>query len=351
MPLLRRRPADEREPPRPQREPGRLLLGWRRFRRATDRYRLLTDVVGGILLVLLIVGGLSAATGGVWPPLVTVESHSMMHGNSESPYGRVGSIDVGDVVFIRAVDGPEDVATWAQGGALRYGRPGDVIAYAGNGDRANTTIIHRAIAWVDVERQPTGALEYKLHWTDGQVLAFGPAGIYFPPLGFDENFGYTATDGYRPAYSGFLTKGDNAFSNPAVDQAMGISRIVDPSWIDGEAYGEVPWMGLAKLALQSGQTNPYVAGFERVGNAFAPLELWTMFFIVIALIILIPFSLDTWRAWRAHRERIRLERKAEEEAEARRREREAKKPAKRAPVAFTPVAPGTPRGSAPPRQG
>lgn len=295
--MLARRRKDL--PEQPRRREGRLRSAWRTFRRATNRYRLLTDVVGGLLLVALAVGGLAAATGGVWPPIVVVESGSMMHPLPETEYGRFGTIDVGDIVFIRAVDGREDVTTWAQGGELRYGRPGDVIAYAPNGDRLNTTVIHRAIAYIEVGRGPTDRVEYRLYWVDGEVKTWGPEGIYFPELGFDESFGFTPRAGYKPAYSGFVTKGDNAFSNPATDQALGITKIVEPAWVVGRVYGEVPWLGLAKLALTSGQTNPAVPGWERVGNAFAPLELWSMFFLTLAAIVLVPLSIDTWRAWRA----------------------------------------------------
>ncbi|HET6405138.1 MAG TPA: S26 family signal peptidase [Candidatus Thermoplasmatota archaeon] len=301
----RARRADE-----PVRREPSARHAWRRFRRATDRYRLLTDVLGGILIVAIVVGGLAAATGGVWPPVVVVESGSMMHAIQETPYGRFGTIDVGDLVFLRAVDSRDDVRTWAEGGELRYGRPGDVIAFWPNGDRNATPIIHRAIAYIEVESDPVnvGQRTYRLHWIDGTVRVWDSRGIYFPPLGFDETspFIFTPTQGYTPPYSGFITKGDNWFSNPATDQAMGISYIVDVAWVEAKVYGEVPWVGLTKLALQSGQTNPEVPGWTRIGNAFAPLELWMMLFVTLAVVILVPLSIDTYRAWR----KLKLEQEA-----------------------------------------
>lgn len=312
-----RAPADAH----PARREGPVRHAWRRFRRATDRYRLLTDVVGGLLIVAILVGGLAGATGGAWPPLVVVESGSMMHAIHETPYGRIGTIDVGDIVFVRAIDGPEDIETWAQGGSQHYGRPGDVIAYWPNGDRdttnttaATTMIIHRAIAYVEV-RGESPNVEYALHWIDGEVRVWGSNGIYFPPLGFDESSPYifTPTNGYRPPYSGFLTKGDNAFTNPMVDQALGVSLLVAPAWIEATVYGEIPWMGLAKLALQSGKTNPAVDSWQRVGNAFAPLELWSMFFCTLAVIVLVPLSIDTVRAWRGLKREQETTRRLEEE--------------------------------------
>lgn len=333
---FRKQPRPDRSAP--QRKQGRLRTGWTRFRKATDRYRLVRDVLGALVLVGIVLGAATLATGGKWPPVIVVESGSMMHAVAETPYGRIGTLDVGDIAFVRDVDSPEPIETWAEGGRDHFGRPGDVIAYAANGDRANAStpiILHRAMAWLDVSIDPlTGRGTYRLHWTEGQVITFNESGIYFPPLGFDEANGWTPGLGYRPTYSGFLTKGDNAFTNPAADQALGLSEVVDPSWIEGTLHGEIPWMGLAKLSVQSGRTNPAIPGWERIGNAYAPIELWTMFFVVVAGLVLVPFTLDTWRAWRQHRERRAFEKRVREETEALRREREARR---REPVAFQPV--------------
>jgi len=313
---------------RPPREPGRLLRAWRKARRATDRFRLLRDVTGALLIVLIVVGTLATATGGTWPPFVVIESESMMH-PLERHYGEIGTIDVGDIVFLRAVHDPaKDVHLWVDGGDSHYGRPGDVIAYAQDGDRANTTIIHRAITRLDVVRLPNGSTEYRLRWLEGKTIKFGAEGVYFPPLGFDESTGYTPQDGYKPLYSGYVTKGDNAVSNALSDQAGGLSRLVDPSWIDAKAYGEVPWMGLAKLALQWYKTNEVGQGWYRVGNAYAPLELWTCFFAVLTIVFAVPLSLDTWRAHRASAETRRAHREAR--AVLRARKEEQKRRAKEA---------------------
>lgn len=284
---------------------GRLEGAWRETRRALRRYTLLRDVLGALLIVAVVVGGIAAWTGGVWPPVVAVESGSMMHASYDTPYGRVGTIDVGDLVFIRAVDGPEDIELWVDGGEKHYRRPGDVIAYLQDGDAGpeNLTILHRAITWVEVTRDATGLANYSVRWVGGNVT-FGNAGIYFPALGFDEKRGFTPSNGYRPGYSGFLTKGDNAFTNPATDQALGISKLVHPDWIVGEIYGEVPWVGLARLAMNS-QTNPDVAGWERIGNAFAPIELWSCFFLLVTLFIVVPLAIGTWKVWQEHRARRR----------------------------------------------
>lgn len=295
------------------------LLRARLFRRRAPaetrfvRYRALRDVLGALVIVGLVFGGLSAATGGHWPPVLVIESHSMMHPDSETSYGRIGSIDVGDMIFARAFRDEAKLELWVDGGKYHYGRPGSVISYAANGGRAievngeavaNISIVHRVMTHIEVTRNESGPV-YRMQWLDGETKTWGAQGIYFPPLGFDERFGFTPRNGYKPVASGYVTKGDNPGSNPASDQALGLSQLVDATWIEATVHGEVPWLGLGKLALQSGRTNPMVPGWERIGNAFAPVELWSMFFLVIALVILIPLSIDTHRIWRHEREKAR----------------------------------------------
>lgn len=328
---LKRRPRD------PQRARG----DWRdTLRRLSERHRFLRDVVGAFLLAAVVLGAVAILSGGKWPPVVVVESGSMMHPYVETPYGRWGTIDVGDIVFVRDVDAADEVEMWIDGGPLHYRRPGDVIAFAANGDRMNATqpmIIHRAITYVEVDNDVPGrTVTYTMRWIDGQTLTWGPQGIYFPPLGFHEKNGFSPQNGYRPPHSGFLTKGDNAFTNPAVDQALGLTHAVDPTWVEGTIHGELPWMGLGKLGLQMGRTNPEVPGWERVGNAFAPIELWTMFFLVTAASLIIPSAIDTARAIRRHRERIAFEKRVREEVEQLKRAQKAKR---REPVAFTAIDP------------
>ena len=315
------------------RERARRLLAERRSARAKRRFRTLRDVATGIGLVVATLAVLYVASDGAWPPLIAVESGSMMHATSETPYGRIGTVDVGDILLVRSVDDPRDVRTWAENGPSSYGRPGDVIAYAQDGDRSNTTIVHRAMAWVDVAQHEDLTRTYRVQWIDGKVLEFGDEGIYLPALGFDERFGFTPLDGYKPTYSGFITKGDNADTNPAADQAAGVSRLVAPAWVEGKLRGEIPWLGLVKLAFQLDKTNPALPGWQRVGNGFAPIELWTCLFVVLALLLLVPLAWDTQRVWRAHRHARRLE-KAEKEAE---RQRRAEERERRGPVEFQPV--------------
>ena len=102
--------------------------------RREQRFRLLRDVMGGIVIFAIVLGGMFVASNGAWPPLIVIESGSMMHPAGETPYGRMGTIDVGDILFVRHLADPRhEVRTWAEGGAALYGRPGDVIEYLPNG--------------------------------------------------------------------------------------------------------------------------------------------------------------------------------------------------------------------------
>lgn len=339
-------PTGTQDRPTLRERSGRVLARVRAARKR-GRFRALRDTFIGIGITLALLGMLYVASDGAWPPILVVESGSMMHGTDETPYGRFGTLDVGDVVFVRDVSDPREVRTWAANGADRYGRPGDVIAFAQDGDRANTTILHRAMAWVDVIAHENGSRTYRVHWVDGEILTYGNAGIYLPALGIDETWGFSARDGYKPTYSGFLTKGDNPASNSAADQVVGISRLVQPSWIEGRVYGEVPWIGLLRLLFQWDQTNLASPGWVRVGNGFAPVELWTCLFVVVATIILVPLTWDTQRAlrerrrrrkaWREEQRRLEAQHAARRQAEDAERRRRAEERARRGPVEFKPV--------------
>jgi signal peptidase I len=97
-------------------------------------------------MIGLLVLGLFAHTGSM-PPLVVVESSSMIHELN----GEVGSIDAGDLVLVH--NQPMDtVTTFAEAsnpnhpqyGYEQHGMAGDVIIYDKNGE-GGTPIIHRAI--------------------------------------------------------------------------------------------------------------------------------------------------------------------------------------------------------------
>lgn len=244
----------------------------------------------GIVAALLATAVLYART---WPPAVIVESGSMMHPHEALPYGRFGTIDPGDLVLVRTVKERGDVSLATDGGKERYGASGDVIVYLRNGNPRETPIIHRAVAWIDVEG--AGASRTYRLWWEGEWRSFGSDGIRFPELGFDRSSTCCPAGAYAPSWSGFVTQGDNPFTNAKSDQALGISREPVPvEWVKGKARGELPWIGLLKLMVAP-RENDYNEAWLKVGNAYAPRDCWTMLAVSIALVVVAPIAFDAVR--------------------------------------------------------
>lgn len=222
----------------------------------------------------------------------------MMHADSEVEYGRFGTIDPGDIIVLRSIRRATEVTTLVEGGDVQFGKPGDVLVYYPANDRARSPILHRAVAYVEVEGQQ-GSATYSVRWGadpcegGGQKAQrggyswceYGPDGIYIPSVPI-QGFGSTRNDPnpYRPLQSGFITKGDNPVTNTQTDQNSGLSSDErgDPSpvqieWIEGKAVAEVPWLGLSKMerANRPNEFNP-PAAWEHHGNAYAPHDLWVM---------------------------------------------------------------------------
>jgi signal peptidase len=242
--------------------PYRRFVAWTKDR-SPPLHRFLTDdarafrwarTFSGLALALLL--GVTLLWGGTGqplgePPVVVVESGSMMHCD-EGPatpslacgannFGRFRSIDPGDLVFVRDVDGRGDVQTFAQDGARsHHGAPGDVIVYA---RAAGAPIIHRAMFWLDVHADRTFTIP-ELGLENIQTLDQ-------PELRDRARWGLVGqcptipVPAPDPALSGWITKGDN---NPCWDQGSNIRTLpVRPDEVIGKARGEIPWMGLLKL--------------------------------------------------------------------------------------------------------
>lgn len=263
------------------------------------------EVVAMILVVAVLVASVGLYTQN-WPPAVIVESSSMMHRSSETYYGRIGTLDPGDLVAVKAVDSVSDIRTLVEGGATRYGKPGDVIVYYSANDRGSVPIIHRAVAYVEIISEG-----YRVKWDPTKpcvggatraagACVYGKDGVTIPSLGIDR---------FVPREDGFFTKGDNPETNPQSDQTNRIARdvngkpsIVPLRWVEGKARGEVPWAGLIKLVIQSqpNEGNP-PASYVRIGNAYAPGDLWVMLFVSVAGIVGTPFVWDFVKARREKR--------------------------------------------------
>ena len=98
-------------------------------------------------LVILLLGSMTIATGS-YPPMVVVESGSMMHDTED---GSLGAIDPGDLVLVMNPN-RADIVTYVEAmdagnqnfGYTSHGMEGDVIIYSKNGG-SDTPVIHRAI--------------------------------------------------------------------------------------------------------------------------------------------------------------------------------------------------------------
>jgi signal peptidase len=176
------------------------------------------DVASSVFAVVL-VGFFLFAVSGVWPPLVAVESGSMLPNMQRN-----------DLVFVmeeerfpgeRAQDGVVTARTGAETGYEKFDNPGDVIVYAADGDRGGTPIIHRAMFWVEAGE----------NW----CAAADPAYLG----GLDPEDPRCVAD-----HAGFITKGDN---NPSYDQATGLSGPVRPEWVVGTAEFKIPGLGWIRL--------------------------------------------------------------------------------------------------------
>lgn len=258
---------------------------------------LFRDVLIAVLIVITILSSLWAYTG-QFPrsPMVVITSGSMMHNGAS--YGRIGTIDPGDLVLVKEVNGREDVKTRGRSDKpatayKSYGDHGDVIIYRPMGKLDVTPVIHRVICWVDCNGNKYTVREYEIE---------NASAINIPEL---------TLSNYRPENSGFITMGDN--NDNTCDQSGNgniCKQPVKPEWIIGKARGELPWFGLIKLSLVGNDFNPGrdplhdKYGSMRIFNAVAPSDIWTCLGISIAIIIAIPVSIDIYEYYkrREHKE-------------------------------------------------
>lgn len=275
----------------------------------------LRDAVVLLVVFGVLLGGLYAYTG-TWPPAVIVESSSMMHRDSEVRYGRIGTIDPGDLVLVKSVKGPDDIRTLADGGGERYGMAGDVVVYFPNNDHGRTPIIHRAVGYVEVNG--SGAeTTYRLRWPadkaceggaqkDDGWCVYDDRGVYAPSAAIKRPGSTDANPiPYKPEHTGFMTKGDNPSTNQFIDQASGLSPTVKIEWIQGKGRGELPWLGLIKLALagRANEHNP-PSTWTHIGSAYAPKDLWTMLGVSLFVLVGVPLIYDGYKAVAARRGRM-----------------------------------------------
>lgn len=294
------------------------------------------DVLVAGLSVALVIGSIFWYSG-TWPPMVVIESGSMMHASDRSS---LGVIDTGDLTLVKKVDNPADIITYFEGkqsGYETYGNYGDVLIYAKNGHREITPIIHRAMTWVAFNASGTPfthdnttainstwdfprlvppryglAVHASLdpYWPH-LIVSLGTARSWHGNSGGQEvniTVDLTALAASMGAFphGGFLTKGDN---NPGIDESpapplggLGAPLPVEQGgvgngpvqpvrfeWVVGKAQGELPWFGSIKL---------WVSG----GAAPIPGNSATNLVIAIIVIAVGPFLVET--AWDRYGDRV-----------------------------------------------
>ena len=258
---------------------------WKRFwHTKNSTVALVRDVLVALIVVLLILIILWSYTG-QWfaAPMVAIESGSMEHPNP--PFGRLGTIDAGDMVLVQKITVPSDAypprdiiphggpvaGAEAEHGWQTYGNYGDVVIYKPLGDNNVSQIIHRSMCWVNVSFH-NGHYVY----TIPDYGVYNQTRLDIPELGIDgRDPGWT--------HSGFITKGD---ANEICDQISNICpQPVLPSWISGKARGEIPWIGTINLFFED-----ILHGKDTVKNVHE--DSLICLGIVLSILISIPVILD-----------------------------------------------------------
>ncbi len=259
--------------------------------RARTKYKgvilFLRDAGVALLFVILVLLAMFAYTG-LWPPLVVVESNSMMHG--EDNLSHIGAIDTGDLVLVKKVDSVSDVETYVDGlssGHKTYGDYGDVVIYKRGGSNAVTPIIHRAIIYLEINADGQSYRSQSLSMAPSDRWWTGDVGdtwdhltstLTITHVGYKDLTVVVDIGSMIPSHrSGFITKGDH---NSQTDQMYAGGGPVDLTWVVGKARGEIPWFGLLKLWSTDSLGSP------------APPNSVTYLWIALALIVITPITID-----------------------------------------------------------
>jgi signal peptidase len=260
---------------------------------------LMRDILIAVIVMSIIIGSLWLYTGN-WPPMVVIESSSMMHGGDS----HIDTIDTGDLVLVKDISDRDNIKTYVEGKQSNYktyGSYGDVIIFRKNG-QDDTPVIHRVVVWIEYNESG----HHTLNNNNNRIVKNGSFDIpslgkynepviyipnYYPnninlTINLDQILNNFDRLGLKP-HSGFLTKGDN---NNGIDQSSSLKdakgRPVEPvkiDWVVGKAEGELPWFGLIKL---------YVGGETSQPDKTPPPTSVKMLILCITLIVVIPIILD-----------------------------------------------------------
>jgi signal peptidase I len=275
-------------------------------------------------LITLLVVGLSATTG-TFPPMVVVESGSMMH----SAEGEVGSIDPGDLVLVMKHD-DRVVVSYLEGiepsgileGYTSHGKAGDVIIYRKNGG-TDTPVIHRIILrviphntttpdrasgicppnasldseWIDADDGQLGTCVFSWDVPGTPLRDVVQVSWDFPAIfcNVPVHQGMTLSiSGWDPAHAGYVTLGDNngcgidqkevTLSGYGVDYGLRDENgkpvhAVRMSELEGVAGAEIPWVGTVKLMFADNSAQVSGQTFRMLG-------------ILLVVLITVPLSFE-----------------------------------------------------------
>jgi signal peptidase len=257
----------------------------------------LREALLAIGLVLLILGSLWIATG-QFPPMVVVESGSMMHDTED---GSLGAIDPGDLVLVMNPN-RVNIVTYVEAmeednqnfGYTSHGMEGDVIIYSKNGG-SDTPVIHRAILKVVSNNTEEGEETWDVPGTSLRNVHSVNLTINYPCIYHGGTYNLEIID-WIPNHSGFITTGDNPNSNGCkIDQLAATGQdgrnglkdeagnpvtAVKDEWVIGVASSEIPWIGAIKL-------------FTSNTHHFVTEETWTNLSFTILFVICSPMIYDS----------------------------------------------------------
>jgi signal peptidase len=270
----------------------------KRGRKRRELFNTVRDIVIAASAVVMLLGGLFAYTG-VWPPMVVIESSSMMHGSDS----QIGVIDTGDLTLVKKADDRGGIITYLEAanpkdpnyGFKTYGDFGHVIIYKKSG-LAGTPVIHRAIAWVEYNKTashpaqgtfkgdlPDAGVYGVSQYTVSGLRSYNPVYRTGNPFVIDLQSIFSKMAVYTAPHDGFVTHGDNNLEKVDQESLTVNGRLVEPvrlEWVVGRAEGELPWFGLLKLWI-SGQPT----------GTFPPSSVQGLV-VTIVLLVVVPVSVD-----------------------------------------------------------
>ena len=239
------------------------------------------EVSLAIGLVILLLGSMTMATG-TYPPMVVVESGSMMH---DPEQGSVGAIDPGDLVLVMSPD-RHQIITFAEAteiggkheGYETHGMPSDVIIFRKNGG-SDTPVIHRAL--IKAVENPNGG--WDVPGTD--IVAAESITVELNYDCYHGNSNLTISN-WIPQHEGYITTGDNRWSNGCqydqqslTDENGQLVTAIKDEWIIGVASLEIPWVGAVKL---------YASGTD----GQVTFNSWSNLAVMVAVVLSAPVIIE-----------------------------------------------------------